>query len=188
MKWAIYGIGCIAIFILVANLLGIALTISKFHQLKGSTLRAAVVLVMATLFAIWATQRLAVVPNEIWTQAAQHVGRFTYTHKSWLIGASVASFIGFLTLGAPGGILFTALDSIVNLVLAHPLGWRSPRGDSVWPTAIVYSLLAPWAAFAVFLGLKRVWVSSGPFILWWGTFAVTFVIFLAIHILYRRSN
>ncbi len=188
MKLVIYCIGSVVIFFLVGNLLGIVLTILKFHALKESTLRTATVLVFATLFAFWATQRLAGLPNETWTQVAQQVGGFTHTYKWWLIGAGIASSTGFLTMGATGGLLFTALDSVVNSFLVSPLGWQKPKGDSVWPTAIAYSLLTPWAAFAVFLVLKRVWTSAGSFILCWGTSVTTFLIFLVIHILYRRSN
>jgi hypothetical protein len=111
VKLAVYCLGFIVLFVLVGNLIGIALKVFKFHEQTGSQLRAAAVLVIAVLSTIWGTWRLAGLPGETWTHAARYVGEFARGCKWWLVGATAASFIGFISMGATGELLFTALDS-----------------------------------------------------------------------------
>ncbi len=98
----------------------------KFHELTGPPVRAAAVLVIAVLFSIWATWRLAGLPVETWTHAARYVGEFARSHKWWLVGATAASFIGFITMGATGELLFTVLDSTRPLAALEPAQRSQP--------------------------------------------------------------
>ena len=109
---------------------------------------------------------------------------FARRHAWWLVGATVGSGLGLLSLGLPGALAMSAFD----LVWTAPDGWATPHGDTAWPNAILLSLAAPWLVFGVHLGLlplgpwKRSWQHTLLSLL--GALPLVFVWL----VLYRSAN
>ena len=90
-------------------------------------------------------------PSELLYIAAWII-EFLTTYKWWLIGAAVASALGFISMGGPGVLLIALFDQIYALTKTSTPGLR---GEMFWPMAIVYALFTPWIAFLIYLGLRH---------------------------------
>lgn len=78
---------------------------------------------------------------------------FFQKYRGFLITAAV-SLLGFFPLmGAPGFGLMSAFQGIraVTTGAAYDVHY----GDSAWPMAIMYAIVAPWIVYLVFLALGR---------------------------------
>lgn len=75
---------------------------------------------------------------------------FIIANKKWFIFAVVASFLGFITMGLPGFGVLSLDEKMTGLLngLFSDMNLKSFRdkyhGDSVWPAAIMISILWPW--------------------------------------------
>ncbi len=111
---------------------------------------------------------------------------FSSTYKTWLWGAVISTIVGFVLAGLPGGALMELLNLIIDPLIAKPLNWTAPHGDTIWPTAIIYTLLTPWVSFGIYLaGQRLVGSSINP---WIYVPSLTFACLIIFHIIFRYTN
>lgn len=100
------------------------------------------------------------------------VSHFLLKKKKWLIYASLASFVGLLSMGLPGFLIMVACDGITwtaNLLLPASLKIRSLTdfyGEESWPVAIWISLFWPWfSLISTYLIKTRIPQMSDSFVI-----------------------
>lgn len=80
---------------------------------------------------------------------------FLTNYKWWLIGAFIASAIGFLSMGMTGAAAMEILNRTVTPLLKGRPYDPEKGSEAMWGIAIAYSLFVPWFAFIVYLGIKQ---------------------------------
>ena len=188
MKLIVYVLGAAAALVLGANLWGVLQGLVYDTAPRYTLLLRGLALCVAGGLIFWAVRSGADMSNDEWHERLAISLRFARKHRWWLIGASAASLLGVLAIGLPGMGLYALMDYIINTLVARPAGWGVPGGDTVWPTAIAYSLLAPWIAFATALVTQRQWTLARPLLTATGTITATFAVMLVIHVVYRFAN
>lgn len=188
MKMLVYALGAAAALVLGANLWGVLQGLVYHTAPRPTLILHGLVLCAASGLIFWVVRSGADVSNDVWQERlAQFLG-FARTHRWWLMSAAAASLLGVLAIGLPGMGLYALLDFITNTFVARPVGWKVPHGDTVWPTAIAYSLLTPWIAFATSLVTQRLATVGRPLLVATGTTTATFFVMLVIHVVYRFAN
>lgn len=185
MRIIVYAAGACAVVGLAANLWDALL--SLYRAFDGATLATALGLAAAIAVVVVATRRAAALSAGAWQAAGHATVRFLAAHRVGLIAATLTSAAGLLTMGAPGVLLFAAFDAAVQAGIAGPLGWPTPHGDTMWPMAIGYALLAPWLIFGATLLLARWtmlrrWPAAGL------AGGAALAVLLALHLVYRAVN
>ncbi len=188
MKMLVYVLGAAGALLLGANLWDVLQGLMYDTAPRHTLILRGLALCVAGGLLFWAVHSGAKVSNEVWQERLATTLGFTRMHRWWLIGAAAASIIGLLTIGAPGMGLYAVLDFIVNTLVARRASWAVQHGDTVWPTAIAYSLLAPWIAFASYLVTQRLWTLVRPLLVATATTTATFFVMLVVHIVYRFAN
>jgi hypothetical protein len=121
-----------------------------------------------------------------WQSMWSTITIFASTYKIWLWGAAISTIVGFVLGGLPGGALMELLNLIIDPLIAKPLNWTAPHGDTIWPTAIIYTLLTPWVSFGIYLAGQRLVSSSiNP---WIYVPSLTFACLIIFHIIFRYTN
>ncbi|OVE76691.1 hypothetical protein BVX98_05255 [bacterium F11] len=124
-----------------------------------------------------------------WSRYGASAIDFIRMHKGWLISALSISIGGILLLGLPGAALMEwVLDPVVEALVAGPLRWAKPHGDTVWPMALLYTVATPWLCFGLFLIIGKTSLSH---VRPWNFVALstlaTALLFLS-HIVFRFCN
>ena len=188
MKMVVYVFGAAAALVLCANLWDVLQGLVYDTAPRQTLILRGLALCVAGGLIVWAVHSGANVSNEVWQERLVATLGFARIHRWWLTGAAAASVIGMLTIGVPGMGLYAVLDFIVNTLVARRVSWDIPHGDTVWPTAIAYSLATPWIAFAAYLVTRRLWTLPRPLVVATGTTTATFFVMLVIHVVYRFAN
>ena len=188
MKLIVYVLGAAAALVLGANLWGVLQGLVYDTAPRHTLLLRGLALCVAGGLVVWAVRSGADMSNDEWHERLAISLGFARAHRWWLISATAASLLGVLAIGLPGMGLYALLDVIVTPLAARPAGWGVPHGDTIWPTAIAYSLFTPWIAFATSLMTQRLWTSGRPLLIATATTTATFLVMLVVHVVYRFAN
>ena len=188
MKYVVYAVAALAVLVVLANLVGVGQALLWGDGSRVTLLILGLAWLIAGVVVALGALRLAALPDERWRAGAWSALAALRAHVGGLLAATGASLLGLLTLGLPGILWFELMDRTLVPWVARPRGWPTPHGDTVWPTAIGYSFVAPWIAFGVFLALKKLRPSVSS-VLWApAVLAATLAALVALHLVHLRSG
>jgi hypothetical protein len=188
MKYVIWLAGGFIEFALLLGFVNSGLNL--FRRYGDSAALKSTMVVLGILSILWGALvwYLATRSPETWRVWWEWSVAFAREEKTWLIGTAIAFTVGIVSMGLMGIPSMYLGEAVVQPLIATPLAWKAPHGDTSWPMLLGYAALLPWIAFASHLAIKKFFSTMTMPTHAAVVITATAILSLVVHVLYRFSN